>query len=117
MKHKRSGYSCVIYDCTCMLGHEWLHNRNEPSLVHGHHQPLYPMLVENGSCMHAAHENLEYNVELQELYCPDVGPYLSEFTGTHCIPKAELEIRYPEDLEFEYETVQNIYREKEDTDA
>lgn len=60
-------------------------------------------------------ENLEYNVEPQEISHPDVGRYFSEFTGTHYIPNAELEIRYPEDLEFVYETVQNIYSAKEDT--
>ncbi|KAK2102705.1 hypothetical protein P7K49_020372 [Saguinus oedipus] len=59
-------------------------------------------------------ENLEYNVEPQEISHPDVGRYFSEFTGTHYIPNAELEIRYPEDLEFVYETVQNIYSAKKE---
>lgn len=59
-------------------------------------------------------ENLEYNVEPQEISHPDVGRYFSEFTGTHYIPNAELEIRYPEDLESVYETVQNIYSAKKE---
>lgn len=58
-------------------------------------------------------ENLEYNVEPQEISHPDVGRYFSEFTGTHYIPNAELELRYPEDLEFVHETVQNIYSAKD----
>jgi len=57
---------------------------------------------------------LEYNVEPQEISHPDVGRYFSEFTGTHYIPNAELEIRYPEDLESVYETVQNIYSAKKE---
>ncbi|KAL6083802.1 hypothetical protein STEG23_015974, partial [Scotinomys teguina] len=167
MKHKRYGYNCVIYgwDPTCMMGHEWIRNMNVHSLPHGHHQPFYNVLVEDGSCRYAAQglassraglirphvvtggncsplhnpcvfgdlwgstaefcgsrpyfvavcrgryvpgellsslseENLEYNVEPQEISHPDVGRYFSEFTGTHYIPNAELEIRYPEDLEF-----------------
>ncbi|XP_035113652.1 F-box only protein 21 isoform X4 [Callithrix jacchus] len=116
MKHKRYGYNCVIYgwDPTCMMGHEWIRNMNVHSLPHGHHQPFYNVLVEDGSCRYAAQENLEYNVEPQEISHPDVGRYFSEFTGTHYIPNAELEIRYPEDLEFVYETVQNIYSAKKE---
>lgn len=116
MKHKRYGYNCVIYgwDHTCMMGHEWIRNMNVHSLPHGHHQPFYNVLVEDGSCRYAAQENLEYNVEPQEISHPDVGRYFSEFTGTHYIPNAELEIRYPEDLEFVYETVQNIYSAKKE---
>ncbi|XP_039085441.1 F-box only protein 21 isoform X3 [Hyaena hyaena] len=116
MKHKRYGYNCVIYgwDPTCMMGHEWIRNMNVHSLPHGHHQPFYNVLVEDGSCRYAAQENLEYNVEPQEISHPDVGRYFSEFTGTHYIPNAELEIRYPEDLESVYETVQNIYSAKKE---
>lgn len=117
MKHKRYGYNCVIYgwDPTCMMGHEWIRNMNVHSLPHGHHQPFYNVLVEDGSCRYAAQENLEYNVEPQEISHPDVGRYFSEFTGTHYVPNAELEIRYPEDLESVYETVQNIYITKKDS--
>ncbi|XP_027431342.1 F-box only protein 21 isoform X6 [Callorhinus ursinus] len=113
---KRYGYNCVIYgwDPTCMMGHEWIRNMNVHSLPHGHHQPFYNVLVEDGSCRYAAQENLEYNVEPQEISHPDVGRYFSEFTGTHYIPNAELEIRYPEDLESVYETVQNIYSAKKE---
>ncbi|XP_024422472.1 F-box only protein 21 isoform X4 [Desmodus rotundus] len=116
MKHKRYGYNCVIYgwDPTCMMGHEWIRNMNVHSLPHGHHQPFYNVLVEDGSCRYAAQENLEYNVEPQEISHPDVGRYFSEFTGTHYIPNAELELRYPEDLESVYETVQNIYSAKKE---
>jgi len=68
----------------------------------------------NGSQLPILEENLEYNVEPQEISHPDVGRYFSEFTGTHYIPNAELEIRYPEDLESVYETVQNIYSAKKE---
>nr|XP_035971743.1 F-box only protein 21 isoform X7 [Halichoerus grypus] len=56
MKHKRYGYNCVIYgwDPTCMMGHEWIRNMNVHSLPHGHHQPFYNVLVEDGSCRYAA---------------------------------------------------------------
>ncbi|XP_043825539.1 F-box only protein 21 [Dromiciops gliroides] len=116
MKHKRYGYNCVIYgwDPTCMMGHEWIRNMNVHSLPHGHHQPFYNVLVEDGSCRYAAQENLEYNMEPQEISHPDVGRYFSEFTGTHYIANAELEIRYPEDSEFVCETVQNIYSTKKE---
>ncbi|XP_070131530.1 F-box only protein 21 isoform X10 [Equus przewalskii] len=58
MKHKRYGYNCVIYgwDPTCMMGHEWIRNMNVHSLPHGHHQPFYNVLVEDGSCRYAAQE-------------------------------------------------------------
>nr|XP_035971745.1 F-box only protein 21 isoform X9 [Halichoerus grypus] len=50
------GYNCVIYgwDPTCMMGHEWIRNMNVHSLPHGHHQPFYNVLVEDGSCRYAA---------------------------------------------------------------
>nr|XP_035971742.1 F-box only protein 21 isoform X6 [Halichoerus grypus] len=53
---KRYGYNCVIYgwDPTCMMGHEWIRNMNVHSLPHGHHQPFYNVLVEDGSCRYAA---------------------------------------------------------------
>uniref|UniRef100_A0A7N4NZU4 F-box protein 21 n=1 Tax=Sarcophilus harrisii TaxID=9305 RepID=A0A7N4NZU4_SARHA len=116
MKHKRYGYNCVIYgwDPTCMMGHEWIRNMNVHSLPHGHHQPFYNVLVEDGSCRYAAQENLEYNMEPQEISHPDVGRYFSEFTGTHYVANTELEIRYPEDSEFVCETVQNIYSTKKE---
>ncbi|XP_068937841.1 F-box only protein 21 isoform X2 [Petaurus breviceps papuanus] len=116
MKHKRYGYNCVIYgwDPTCMMGHEWIRNMNVHSLPHGHHQPFYNVLVEDGSCRYAAQENLEYNMEPQEISHPDVGRYFSEFTGTHYVANTELEIRYPEDSEFVCETVQNIYSPKKE---
>lgn len=52
----RYGYNCVIYgwDPTCMMGHEWIRNMNVHSLPHGHHQPFYNVLVEDGSCRYAA---------------------------------------------------------------
>ena len=55
-------------------------------LPHGHHQPFYKVLVDDGSCGYAAQENLEYNVEPQEISHSDVGHYFLEFTGTHYIP-------------------------------
>ncbi|XP_042699124.2 F-box only protein 21 isoform X2 [Chrysemys picta bellii] len=111
MKHKRYGYNCVIYgwDPTCMMGQEWMRNMNVHSLPHGPHQPFYNVLVEDGSCIYAAQENLEYNLEPHEIPHPDVGRYFSEFTGTHYLANKELEIRYPEDLELSCATVQKIY--------
>ncbi|EMP24404.1 F-box only protein 21 [Chelonia mydas] len=111
MKHKRYGYNCVIYgwDPTCMMGQEWIRNMNVHSLPHGPHQPFYNVLVEDGSCRYAAQENLEYNLEPNEIPHPDIGRYFSEFTGTHYLANAELEIRYPEDLELTCATIQKIY--------
>nr|XP_042699125.1 F-box only protein 21 isoform X3 [Chrysemys picta bellii] len=108
---KRYGYNCVIYgwDPTCMMGQEWMRNMNVHSLPHGPHQPFYNVLVEDGSCIYAAQENLEYNLEPHEIPHPDVGRYFSEFTGTHYLANKELEIRYPEDLELSCATVQKIY--------
>jgi F-box protein 21 len=80
---------------------------NVYSLPHGHHQPFYKVLVDDGSCGYAAQENLEYNVEPQEISHSDVGHYFLEFTGTHYIANAKLKIWYPEDLEFVYNTIQN----------
>lgn len=37
-----------------MMGHEWIRNMNVHSLPHGHHQPFYNVLVEDGSCRYAA---------------------------------------------------------------
>ncbi|NXR13532.1 FBX21 protein, partial [Semnornis frantzii] len=111
MKHKRYGYNCVIYgwDPACMMGHEWIRNMNVHSLPHGPHQPFYNVLVEDGSCRYAAQENLEHNSEPREIPHPDIGRYFSEFTGTHYLANAELELRYPEDLELTRATVQKIY--------
>lgn len=75
----------------------------------------HPGPLTDSPCASHPTENLEYNVEPQEISHPDVGRYFSEFTGTHYVPNAELEIRYPEDLESVYETVQNIYITKKDS--
>ncbi|XP_060105610.1 F-box only protein 21 isoform X1 [Heteronotia binoei] len=116
MKHKRYGYNCVIYgwDPACMMGHEWIRNMNVHSLPHGPHQPFYNVLVEDGSCRYAAQENLEYNTEPGEIPHPDIGRYFMEFAGTYYMANAELEIRYPEDLELTRATVQKIYSEKKE---
>ncbi|XP_053135371.1 nitric oxide synthase, brain isoform X7 [Hemicordylus capensis] len=116
MKHKRYGYNCVIYgwDPACMMGHEWIRNMNVHSLPHGPHQPFYNVLVEDGSCRYAAQENLEHNLEPGEIPHPDIGRYFMEFAGTHYVANAELEIRYPEDLELTRATVQKTYNAKKE---
>ncbi|XP_077163606.1 F-box only protein 21 [Paroedura picta] len=116
MKHKRYGYNCVVYgwDPACMMGHEWIRNMNVHSLPHGPHQPFYNVLVEDGSCRYAAQENLEHNTEPGEIPHPDVGRYFMEFAGTHYVANAELEIRYPEDLELTRAAVHEIYSEKKE---
>ncbi|XP_044304805.1 F-box only protein 21 isoform X1 [Varanus komodoensis] len=115
MEHKRYGYNCVIYgwDPACMMGHEWIRNMNVHSLPHGPHQPFYNVLVEDGSCRYAAQENLSYNMEPHEIAHPDIGRYFTEFAGTHYVANTELEIRYPEDLEFTRAAVRKTYESKE----
>ncbi|XP_030074049.1 F-box only protein 21 [Microcaecilia unicolor] len=119
MKHKRYGYSCVIYgwDPTCMMGLEWIRNMGVHSLPHGPSQPFYNVLVEDGSCRYAAQENLEYNSEPQEISHPEIGHYFSEFTGTHYLANEELQVRYPCDSESTYDVVQKIYNTAKDVDA
>ncbi|XP_015268917.1 PREDICTED: F-box only protein 21 isoform X1 [Gekko japonicus] len=116
MKHKRYGYNCVIYgwDPACMMGHEWIRNMNVHSLPHGPHQPFYNVLVEDGSCRYAAQENLEHNTEPGEIPHPDIGRYFMEFASTHYVANAELEIRYPEDLELTSAAVQKIHSENKE---
>nr|XP_033810275.1 F-box only protein 21 isoform X1 [Geotrypetes seraphini] len=119
MKHKRYGYSCVIYgwDPTCMMGLEWIRNVGVHSLPHGPSQPFYNVLVEDGSCRYAAQENLEYNLEPQEISHWEIGHYFSEFTGTYYVANEELQVRYPGDSESTYNVVQKIYKTGKDTDA
>lgn len=95
----RYGYNCVIYgwDPTCMMGHEWIRNMNVHSLPHGHHQPFYNVLVEDGSCRYAAQGKAPPGPALTMLWaelihCSEVAAAHASHTSarTHGVPVLEL---------------------------
>uniref|UniRef100_A0A672N7R3 F-box protein 21 n=1 Tax=Sinocyclocheilus grahami TaxID=75366 RepID=A0A672N7R3_SINGR len=100
MKHKRSGYNCVIYgwDPKCTMSQEWINTMRVHQLSKGADQPFYNVLVQDGTCRYAAQENLEPHSAPLEIAHPEVGRYFSEFSDTHYIANEELQARYPEDI-------------------
>ncbi|XP_010774544.1 F-box only protein 21 [Notothenia coriiceps] len=56
MKHKRSGYNCVIYgwDPKCTMSQEWITTMRVHQLSSGANQPFYNVLVQDGTCRYAA---------------------------------------------------------------
>ncbi|KAG7489889.1 F-box only protein 21 isoform X2 [Solea senegalensis] len=56
MKHKRSGYNCVIYgwDPKCTMSQEWITTMRVHQLSNGANQPFYNVLVQDGTCRYAA---------------------------------------------------------------
>ncbi|KAI5088148.1 F-box only protein 21, partial [Silurus meridionalis] len=56
MKHKRSGYNCVIYgwDPKCSMSPEWIATMRVHQLTHGSNQPFYNVLVQDGTCRYGA---------------------------------------------------------------
>ncbi|XP_043967786.1 F-box only protein 21 isoform X2 [Gambusia affinis] len=56
MKHKRSGYNCVIYgwDPKCTMSQEWINTMRVHQLSSGANQPFYNVLVQDGTCRYAA---------------------------------------------------------------
>uniref|UniRef100_A0A1A8FER2 F-box protein 21 n=1 Tax=Nothobranchius korthausae TaxID=1143690 RepID=A0A1A8FER2_9TELE len=111
MKHKRSGYNCVIYgwDPKCTMSQEWITTMRVHQLSNGADQPFYNVLVQDGTCRYAAQENLEPHSSPLEIGHPEVGRYFSEFTETHYFANEELQARYPEDTGETLDTVRQLY--------
>ncbi|XP_036383224.1 F-box only protein 21 [Megalops cyprinoides] len=111
MKHKRSGYNCVIYgwDPKCTMSQEWITTMRVHQLSNGANQPFYNVLVQDGTCRYAAQENLEPHSAPLEIGHPEVGRYFSEFSDTHYLANEELQTRYPEDMAETLHTVQELY--------
>ncbi|XP_050931167.1 F-box only protein 21 isoform X2 [Lates calcarifer] len=111
MKHKRSGYNCVIYgwDPKCTMSQEWITTMRVHQLSNGANQPFYNVLVQDGTCRYAAQENLEPHSAPLEIGHPEVGRYFSEFADTHYVANEELQTRYPEDMNETQVTVQELY--------
>ncbi|CAL1615748.1 unnamed protein product [Knipowitschia caucasica] len=111
MKHKRSGYNCVIYgwDPKCTMTQEWITTMRVPQLSKGANQPFYNVLVQDGTCRYAAQENLEPHSSPLEIGHPEVGRYFSEFIETHYVANEELQTRYPEDTQETLCKVHELY--------
>ncbi|XP_059192283.1 F-box only protein 21 isoform X2 [Centropristis striata] len=111
MKHKRSGYNCVIYgwDPKCTMSQEWITTMRVHQLSNGASQPFYNVLVQDGTCRYAAQENLEPHSAPLEIGHPEVGRYFSEFADTNYVANEELQTRYPEDMVETLSTVQELY--------
>ncbi|KAM4615728.1 F-box only protein 21 isoform 2-T2 [Polymixia lowei] len=111
MKHKRSGYNCVIYgwDPKCTMSQEWITTMRVNQLSSGANQPFYNVLVQDGTCRYAAQENLEPHSAPLEIGHPEVGRYFSEFSDTHYVANEELQTRYPEDMVETLGTVRELY--------
>ncbi|XP_071753808.1 F-box only protein 21 [Centroberyx gerrardi] len=111
MKHKRSGYNCVIYgwDPKCTMSQEWITTMRVHQLSSGANQPFYNVLVQDGTCRYAAQENLEPHSAPLEIGHPEVGRYFSEFSDTHYVANEELQTRYPEDMDETLGTVRELY--------
>nr|XP_019954553.1 PREDICTED: F-box only protein 21 isoform X1 [Paralichthys olivaceus] len=111
MKHKRSGYNCVIYgwDPKCTMSQEWITTMRVHQLSSGANQPFYNVLVQDGTCRYAAQENLEPHSAPLEIGHPEVGRYFSEFADTHYVANEELQTRYPEDMSETLGSVQELY--------
>ncbi|KAK0143268.1 F-box only protein 21 [Merluccius polli] len=112
MKHKRSGYNCVIYgwDPKCTMSQEWITTMRVNHLSSGADQPFYNVLVQDGTCRYAAQENLEPHTDPLEIGHPEVGRYFCEFADTHYVANEELETRYPDDVSETLCTVRRLYR-------
>ncbi|XP_054630852.1 F-box only protein 21 [Dunckerocampus dactyliophorus] len=113
MKHKRSGYNCVIYgwDPKCTMSQEWITTMRVQQLSNGANQPFYNVLVQDGTCRYAAQENLEPHASPLEIGHPEVGRYFSEFADTHYVANEELQARYPEDTRETATTARQLYRD------
>ncbi|XP_061880114.1 F-box only protein 21 [Entelurus aequoreus] len=113
MKHKRSGYNCVVYgwDPRCTMSQEWITTMRVQQLSHGAQQPFYNVLVQDGTCRYAAQENLEPHACPLEIAHPEVGRYFCEFADTHYVANEELRSRYPGDTEETAATARDLYRD------
>uniref|UniRef100_A0A7N6A1P1 Hemimethylated DNA-binding domain-containing protein n=1 Tax=Anabas testudineus TaxID=64144 RepID=A0A7N6A1P1_ANATE len=110
MKHKRSGYNCVIYgwDPKCTMSQEWITTMRVHQLSNGASQPFYNVLVQDGTCRYAAQENLEPHSAPLEIGHQEVGRYFSEFADTHYVANEELQTRYPEDMDKTLDTQHSL---------
>ncbi|XP_061750232.1 F-box only protein 21 [Nerophis ophidion] len=113
MKHKRSGYNCVVYgwDPRCTMSQEWITTMRVQQLTHGAQQPFYNVLVQDGTCRYAAQENLEPHASPLEIAHPEVGRYFCEFADTHYVANEELSSRYPGDTQETADTARDLYRD------
>lgn len=111
MKHKRSGYNCVIYgwDPKCTMSQEWITTMRVHQLSKGANQPFYNVLVQDGTCRYAAQENLEPHSAPLEIGHPEVGRYFSEFVESHYVANEDLQTRYPEDVQETLKKVHELY--------
>uniref|UniRef100_A0A8C6U8T1 F-box protein 21 n=1 Tax=Neogobius melanostomus TaxID=47308 RepID=A0A8C6U8T1_9GOBI len=111
MKHKRSGYNCVIYgwDPKCTMSQEWITTMRVHQLSKGANQPFYNVLVQDGTCRYAAQENLEPHSAPLEIGHPEVGRYFSEFVESYYVANEELQTRYPEDMPETLGKVRELY--------
>ncbi|XP_051960859.1 F-box only protein 21 isoform X1 [Xyrauchen texanus] len=111
MKHKRSGYNCVVYgwDPKCTMSQEWINTMRVHQLSKGPDQPFYNVLVQDGTCRYAAQENLEPHSAPLEIAHPEVGRYFTEFSDTHYVANEELQMCYPEDMCKTHRTVEERY--------
>ncbi|XP_046907943.1 F-box only protein 21 isoform X1 [Hypomesus transpacificus] len=111
MKHKRSGYNCVIYgwDPKCTMSQEWITTMRVNQLPSGPNQPFYNVLVQDGTCRYAAQENLEPHSAPLEIGHPEVGRYFSQFCESHYVANEDLQTRYPEDTAETLGTVAQLY--------
>ncbi|XP_075034618.1 F-box only protein 21 isoform X2 [Mixophyes fleayi] len=102
VRHKRYDYSGVIFgwDPMCMMPPDWIENLALYPLPDGANQPFYSVLLEDGSCSYVAQENLEPHPAPGRILHPDIDLYFSEFAGNHYIASKELQLQYPEDLDF-----------------
>ncbi|XP_072272048.1 F-box only protein 21 [Pyxicephalus adspersus] len=101
MRHKRYGYSCVIFswDPLCMMPPDWMENLDLYNLTKGINQPFYSVLLDDGTCNYVSQEDLEPHPSPAEISHPDVSLYFSEFAGNHYIANKELQLQYPEDAD------------------
>ncbi|XP_028680421.1 F-box only protein 21 isoform X1 [Erpetoichthys calabaricus] len=112
MRHKRSGYNCVIYgwDPNCTMGVEWITTMRVHQLPNGAGQPFYNVLVQDGTCRYAAQENLELHPSPLEMGHPEIGRYFSAFMDTYYVANEELQARYPLDMVHTIRTIQEFYK-------
>lgn len=109
MKHKRYGYSCVIYgwDNKCEASAEWITQMGINELPNKDQQPFYNVLVEDGTNRYAAEENLTINLKPCMVSHPEVGKYFESFNGSYYTPNNEKVTEYPEDIKLLKQMVQD----------
>uniref|UniRef100_A0A8C9T3V1 F-box protein 21 n=1 Tax=Scleropages formosus TaxID=113540 RepID=A0A8C9T3V1_SCLFO len=81
MKHKRSGYNCVIYgwDPKCTMSLEWITTMRVHQLSNGANQPFYNVLVQDGTCRYAAQGRPAF-LSTFSILLPSIIPGISLYT-------------------------------------